>query len=332
MQRISGRARLADVARLAGVSASTVSRVLSHPDVVAAPTRQAVMAAVDATGYRVNHAARNLRKQRTGVVVALVPNMANPFFAKILHGMGRELAQAGYDLLVADTLDADGHHRMLQRFLDPSRADGIILLDGMVSQRQLRGHDDLPPIITACEWIEGAELPRVMLDNREGGRLAVAHLRDLGHRRIGVIGGPPDNVLHRHRLEGAQSVSRDLILFPGDFTLHAGQRAAEEFLSMAPVSRPTAVFAFSDEMACAFLSRLRRHGIEAPRDLSVIGFDDIELASHLNPALTTIRQPKRDLGRNAARVILDRIEGRPVAPLTLLEPRLMVRETTGPCG
>lgn len=288
------------------------------------------MEAVALTGYRVNHAARNLRKQRTGVVVALVPNLANPFFAKILDGMGRELARAGYDLLVADTLDADGRHRMLQRFLDPSRADGIILLDGMVPADQLLGHGDIPPVVTACEWIEGAELPRVMLDNREGGRLAVAHLRDLGHVRIGVIGGPPDNVLHKHRLEGARSRAPDLILFPGDFTLQAGQRAAATFLVMPPACRPTAVFAFSDEMACAFLASLRRGGMKAPRDVSVIGFDDIELASHLNPALTTVRQPKRDLGRNAAWVILDLIRGGPVAPRTVLDPQLMVRETTGP--
>lgn len=332
MERLTGRTRLADVARLAGVSASTVSRVLSQPDVVAAPTRQAVMDAVAATGYRINQAARNLRKQRTGVVVALVPNMGNPFFAKILDGMGRELALAGYDLLVADTLDPQGRHRMVQRFLDPSRADGIILLDGMVAPDPLTDRDGIPPVITACEWIEGAALPRVMLDNREGGRLALAHLRDLGHRRIGVIGGPPDNVLHRHRLEGARSIAADLVLFPGDFTLQAGQSAAEAFLAMDPAARPNGIFAFSDEMACAFLASLSRAGLAAPRDVSVIGFDDIELASHLNPALTTIRQPKRDLGRNAARVILDRIEGRPVAPLTLLAPRLMVRETTGPCG
>lgn len=318
------------MARLAGVSAATVSRVLSRPDVVAASTRLAVMEAVAATGYRVNHAARNLRKQRTGVVVALVPNLANPFFSRILDGMGRELAQAGYDLLVADTLDAQGRHRMLQRFQDPSRADGIILLDGMVPQGRLLQHDDIPPVITACEWIEGADLPRVMLDNRKGGQLAIAHLRGLGHARIGVIGGPPGNVLHKHRLEGAQAGGSDLILFQGDFTLQAGQRAAAEFLAMPPGSRPTAIFAFSDEMACTFMAGLRRAGIEVPRDVSVIGFDDIELASHLNPALTTIRQPKRDLGRNAARVILDRIEGRPVAPLTMLEPQLMVRETAGP--
>ncbi|WP_313352627.1 LacI family DNA-binding transcriptional regulator, partial [Paracoccus sp. (in: a-proteobacteria)] len=114
-----GRARLSDVARRAGVSASTVSRVLSNPGVVAEATRAAVMQAVAETGYRMNHAARNLRKQRTGCVVALLPNLGNPFFAKILDGMGRELAAGGYDLLVADTLEDSGRHTRLDRFLDP---------------------------------------------------------------------------------------------------------------------------------------------------------------------------------------------------------------------
>lgn len=325
-----GRAKISDVAKLAGVSPATVSRVLSRPGLVADATRQAVMDAVATTGYRMNHAARNLRKQRTGSVVALVPNLGNPFFAKILDGMGRELARCGYDLLVADTLEGEGRHRTLERFLDPSRADGIILLDGLVPHVDLDQRDDLPPIITACEWIEGASLPRVMLDNREGGRMALAHLRELGHERIGILGGPPENVLHQARLAGAEDGADGarLIPFRGDFTLASGQAAADLWAEMPPETRPTAVFAFSDEMACAFMARLQRQGFAVPRDVSVIGFDDIELASHLTPALTTIRQPKRDLGRAAACIILDRIAGREIAEVTLLAPRLMLREST----
>ncbi len=333
MKELSLRARLSDVARLAGVSASTVSRVLSHPDVVAESTRQAVMQAVEATGYRMNHAARNLRKGRTGAVVALVPNLGNPFFAKILDGMGRELARAGYDLLVADTLDGQGRHGALRRFLDPSRADGIILLDGLVPWGGAEvgdgGGRGQPPVITACEWIEGAALPRVMLDNQAGGRMAVTHLRDHGHRRIGLLGGPAENVLHKARLTGAHEAGQGavLTLFNGDFTLQSGQAAAQEWAALPPAQRPTGIFAFSDEMACAFLATLHRQGFRVPQDVSIIGFDDIELASHLSPALTTIRQPKRELGRLAARVILDRIEGRAVLPVTLLTPELMRRET-----
>lgn len=326
-----GRVKLSDVARMAGVSASTVSRVLSHPDVVAETTRQAVDKAILATGYRINHAARNLRKQRTGCVVALVPNLGNPFFAKILDGMGRELAAAGYDLLIADTHGDGNLSGTLQRFMDPSRADGIILLDGRATPAQLVGGPEMPPVVFACEWVEGAVQPRVMLDNYTGAGLAIAHLRELGHRHIGLIGGPEHNVLHRSRLAGARDAAQDLSLtiFDGDFTMDAGQAAAGQWAAMPADQRPGAVFAFSDEMACAFMSTLMRAGFTIPGDVSVVGFDDIELASHLLPALTTIRQPKRELGRRSAQIALAAIAGDTVAQTTLLVPQLMLRDTTG---
>ena len=162
--------------------------------------------------------------------------------------------------------------------------------------------------------------------------MAMQHLLGLGHRHIGVIGGPAANVLHIARLTGATEAAGDarLTVFAGDFSLQAGQAAAQAWLALPATQRPSAVFAFSDEMACAFVATLTRAGLSVPRDVSVIGFDDIELVSHIAPALTTIRQPKRDLGRLAARVLLNRIEGHEVAPLTLVSPILMLRETTAP--
>ncbi|MTH77065.1 LacI family DNA-binding transcriptional regulator [Paracoccus aestuariivivens] len=330
MERLAARVKLSDVARHAGVSAATVSRVLSNPDLVAESTRTTVLQAVEATGYRMNHAARNLRKQRTGSVVALVPNLSNPFFAKILDGMGHELARAGYDLLVADTLEDKGRHTALQRFLDPSRSDGVILLDGMVALPTPAEQADLPPIVTACEWIEGTDVPRIVLDNREGGVLAIRHLRDLGHDHIGLIGGPPRNVLHLSRLEGAKDAAGTarITLFDGDFTLSSGQAAAKVWMDRPPLDRPSGIFAFSDEMACAFMATLQRAGYIVPRDVSIVGFDDIDLASYLAPALTTVRQPKREIGRKAAQLILQRIAGESIATCTMITPRLMVRETT----
>ncbi|WP_134680361.1 LacI family DNA-binding transcriptional regulator [Paracoccus ravus] len=326
------RVRLADVARQAGVSAATVSRVLSQPDLVAEATRQTVLAAVEASGYRMNHAARNLRMQRTGSVVALVPNLGNPFFSRILEGMGRELAAAGYDLLVADTWGEDGRHTTLARFLDPSRSDGIVLLDGLVALEGIAGRADLPPVVSSCEWVAERGVPGVMLDNPEGARLAMRHLLELGHLHVGLVGGPPENVLHKARLQGALEAAGAgrVTLFPGDFTLPSGEMAARQWLALPAGARPSGIFAFSDEMACAFISTIRRAGMVVPRDVSVIGFDDIELASYLAPALTTIRQPKREMGRKAAQLILHRIAGREVAPVTLLPPRLMLRETTAP--
>ncbi|WP_041527417.1 LacI family DNA-binding transcriptional regulator [Paracoccus aminophilus] len=320
--------KLADVARLAGVSPATVSRVLSRPAMVAEATREAVLLAIQQTGYRMNHAARNLRKQRTGAVVALVPNLGNPFFAKILAGLGRALEGAGYDLLVGDTLGEGGRRRSLHRFLDPSRADGIVLCDGLVPRAELTNSRLAPPIVMACEWREDMELPAVAFDNAAGTELAARHLYELGHRRIACIGGPEANVLHRTRLDGVARVFDKFTVFSGDFSLEAGRRAAEAFLALAPAERPTGVVSFSDEMACAFISELHRHGILVPRDVSVVGFDDIELVSHLAPPLTTVRQPKREIGRMAAQTMLAVIEGRPVEPRVMIPPRLMIRAST----
>ncbi|MBV0890926.1 LacI family transcriptional regulator [Paracoccus sp. Z118] len=326
-------ARLADVARHAGVSVATVSRVLSRPEMVSAATRDLVGAAIAATGYRVNLAARNLRKQRTGAVVALVPNLGNPFFAKILAGMGAELGAAGYDLLVGDTMEEGGRHRALARFLDPSRADGIILLDGQVTAADLAALPGAPPVIMACEWIEGADLPRVVLDNARGTELAVRHLTGLGHRRIGWIGGPEDNVLHRARLDG---IARALGGLPpgyaGDFSLAAGAAAARRWLAEPAAARPTGIVAFSDEMAAGFMGELARAGVAVPAGVSIVGFDGIDWAAHLPTPLTTIHQPKRELGRRAARFLVDRIAGRPIPKLTVLEPELVVRGSTGPAA
>lgn len=330
-QKRLGTVRIADVARLSGVSPATVSRVLSRPDMVADQTREAVMQAVRDSGYRMNHAARNLRQQRAGAVLALVPNLGNPFFAEILAGLGRSLEAAGYDLLVSDTLTEGGQRRPLGRFLDASRADGIVLLDGLIARQELHPDHPAPPIVMACEWIEGDSTPRVTLDNAAGTELAARHLLDLGHRRIACIGGPAANILHLTRLAGVRRVlGDDVCVFEGDFSLDAGRRAADQWLQQPADQRPTAVISFSDEVACAFIASLQRRGIRVPHDVSVVGFDDIELVSHLMPALTTVRQPKRKIGRLAAQTMLALIEGRKVPLETLVAPELMLRDSSGP--
>lgn len=316
---------------MAGVSVATVSRALSRPDLVSADTRDAVQRAVGATGYRMNHAARNLRKGRTGAIVALVPNLGNPFFAKILAGMGAALDAQGYDLLVGDTMAPGGRHRALRRFLDPSRADGIILLDGQVTADDLAALPGAPPLVMACEWIEGLTRPRVVLDNAAGTELAARHLLALGHRRIGWIGGPENNVLHRARIAGlARALPDPGPGYPGDFTLEAGVCAAGLWLDAPAAGRPTAVIGFSDESAAGFMGELQRRGVSVPGEVSVIGFDGIDWVAHLPVPLSTIRQPKRDLGSTAARVLMALIAGQPVAPCTVLAPELVLRKSSGP--
>ncbi|QIB35986.1 LacI family DNA-binding transcriptional regulator [Ancylobacter pratisalsi] len=322
--------RLADVARLAGVSTATVSRVLSNPDMVSRQAREVVEDAIRATGYRLNHAARNLRHRRTGGVVALVPDLSNPFFSQILAGMSAVLAPASYNLLVADTRAMSAES--ILSYAEPSRADGLIVLDGGLPLERFERH---VPLVLACEWIPGLSAPRVKIDNRAAAALAVAHLVELGHRRIGHVAGPPENVLTQARLAGlkqaleARGLPAPLVL-AGDFSLDSGRRAGAQWLALPEDERPGAMFFASDAMACGFIGEVQHRGFSVPNDVSVMGFDDIELVAHMTPALSTIRQPRDAIGRRAASLLLDLIGGTDTAEDVILPVELVIRASTAP--
>lgn len=311
----SKRVKILDVARVAGVSTATVSRALSNPAVVSEATRMVVLEAVKKTGYRVNRAARNLRTQRSGAILTLIPNIGNPFFSQIISGIEQVFAKAEYSVLVSDTANMiDGGARLADIFLD-GRADGIILLDGLLPVediKALRGSEQEHLIIYACEWTEKPGIPSIRSDNRSGALQAVRHLAELGHRKIGHITGPQANILTQVRRDGFHEAikqqnltTRPEWIVPGDFSLQSGVRAAECFLTMN--EQPTAIFAASDIMAIGFVSRLHDAGVSVPGELSIVGFDDIGLAAHYRPSLTTIRQDRRLLGQISAQVLLGRL-------------------------
>lgn len=306
-------ATIQDVARVAGVSAATVSRTLSNPSVVAEPTRQAVLTAVEQTGYRVNRTAAGLRRQRTGTVIALVPNLANPFFSQIFAALSATLTEANYSLLVADTQTGTDPDAQLAQHLGSGQADGLILFDGSLSTAPL-SIPGRPPVIAACEWL-GADIPSVQVENALGAALAVRHLAGRGHRAIGHVTGPRGNVLAESRLEGFRRAMTDLGLplrddwiFEGDYSMRSGAAVASRILSMR--DRPSALFFSSDEMAIGFMGAAQKAGMAIPADMSVVGFDNIEVCEHLSPALTTIRQQRRLIGERAARLLLAMIEDR----------------------
>lgn len=304
-------ATIQDIARLSGVSTATVSRALSQPAMVAEATRIAVLEAVRETGYRVNRTARNLRQQRSGAVLALVPNMANPFFSEILSGLGSVLAEAGHGLLIADTHTGPDPAGRLTDYMASGMADGAVIFDGRLPAG-LRLEAPHPPLILACEWTE-RPLTSVRVDNEGGAALAIGHLLEQGHRVIGHVTGPAGNVLTESRLAGTRAALAGAGLgldpahiFPGDFSMASGAAAAAQWLALA--RPPTGVFCASDEMACGFMGALQRAGVAVPRAVSVVGFDDIEVAAHLTPTLTTIHQPRRRIGVRAAELMLAAIE------------------------
>jgi len=333
-----------DVAEAAGVSTATVSRTLSAPDKVSAPTRDAVFRAIEQTGYRLNVAARNLRKRETGAIAVLVPNLANPFFSAILSGIAEVMSEAGYNVLVNDTTPFGEAGHQFPEFANAQHVDGLIVLDGLLDPAALDrlGPPQIrPPTVYACEWCDLTDRPRVIIDNEAAGIDAVNHLLALGHRKIGHLCGPPENVLTKARLKGAKAAMAAAGLtmpadwiYPGDFSLESGAYAAETWA--AADDRPTAVFCASDVMAIGFIGELMRRGVAVPGEVSVVGFDDLDMAAHFVPSLTTMHQPRRDIGRAAARLLLERMGLPPAArtltpaPRLVMPTELVVRESTAP--
>jgi LacI family repressor for deo operon, udp, cdd, tsx, nupC, and nupG len=324
-----------DVARAASVSTATVSRALSTPDRVSVETRNRVAAAVERTGYVLNHAARNLRRRDTGTIVALVPDIGNSHFSNILQGIETVCAERGLKVLIADTRKPTMERSNLSEVFSKNNCDGIVILDGHYSISSIReSNPKLPPIVTAGEWSDDPAVPIAVVNNLLGAELAVSHLLDLGHTRVGHVTGLLSHKPGRDRRDGFKATlsgsgldPATAWIFEGDYTLDAGTRAAEAWLKLK--DRPTAVFCASDRTAFGFISALSDADVRVPQEVSVVGFDDIDIAGHFVPPLTSVHQPRRAVGERAASLLLSLLEGgTPDEGSVQLEPWLVVRKST----
>jgi LacI family repressor for deo operon, udp, cdd, tsx, nupC, and nupG len=330
--------RIADVARLAGVSTATVSRVLRNPDQVRPKTCDLVMSAVRRSGYIPNSTARNLRTRRTMTVLVVAPRLTNPVFAQVLRGVDDELTQSGYGIIIGNL---DQRTEREARYVDLAlsrQVDGILLMNGRVPEDGTRSMAEAGlPMVALCSPIANVRIPSVTVQDRVASRRAVEYLAHLGHRRFGYISGTPGTVIEVERFKGflegvatTGSCQADFVRWEGHFLFSSGAAAAKVFLGMK--NRPTGVFAASDESAIGFIKTVRSAGVRIPDDVSVIGFDGIEFADYVEPTLTTFQQPLHELGRAGARTLLkmirgeiDRADWNIQLPLLLLE-----RDTTGP--
>lgn len=322
-----------DVARIAGVSIATVSRALGKPDVVSRDTRDKVTAAIEQTGYTANAMARNLRRQKTRMIVVLVPNIGNPFFSEILAGIEEVATANGYNILIGNTDNDPVRENNFANFVQGNQADGLLLLNGRAPDGN-SGGGKLPPLVVLCERIPDSELPTVRIDNDLAAQDAIRHLIELGHRRIAQIAGPPVNILTVDRSRGAaralQAAGLDAdVVVNGDFSIASGAAATRELLRRT--EHPTAVFCSNDEMAMGAIQEIKAAGLTVPGDISVIGFDDLTFAEVYDPSLTTVHQPRRLIGETAMGVLVDILAGKP-APTEpiVLGAELRVRASTGP--
>ena len=341
-----GRITINDVARAAGVSVATVSKVTNGRDGVAASTAERVMEVVSQLGYETSLVASSLRRIRTNVIGILLAGF-DPFASELLKGISGEAVGKGYELLaysgaISDDNAVGWERRSLSRLGGP-RIDGAIIITPTITIPA----SSIPVIAVDPHTLSEADFaadhgaarpvvtPTVDCDNVEGGYAATQHLIDLGHRRIAHVRGRGDLESAHLRERGYRAALRDAgIPFDPDLVRDGGYRAAwstdaaHELLTRA--DRPTAIFAANDLSAFGVLDVARDLGLRVPEDLSVVGFDDIPEAARVSPRLTTIAQPLQAMGARAVDMLLARLDGKDVEDHVQLASHLVVRETTAP--
>ncbi|MEV0797201.1 LacI family DNA-binding transcriptional regulator [Kribbella sp. NPDC050281] len=325
-------ATIRDVARLAGVSPSTVSRALSMPEMVNAATRVRVAAAVEQLGYQPNRAARGLITGRTGNIGLVVPDLANPFFASVTKGVQARARRSDTAVFVADTDEDVTAEVGLVRALS-KQVDGLILCSPRSGDADLSAIAQDTNVVLVNRTAEG--IPGITYDNEEGMRQAVAHLVALGHRRLAWVGGPVTSWSTQHRGIGLANAVADHgveLSRVGHFgpTYEGGMAAADQVVA----SGATAVITYNDLVAIGLLARLHARGISVPGDLSVVGVDDIAMSRMARPALTTVRLPKQEAGRIAVELLLALLDDpdSTVDTRGTLHGELIVRDSTGPAA
>jgi LacI family transcriptional regulator, repressor for deo operon, udp, cdd, tsx, nupC, and nupG len=323
-----------DVARLAGVSTATVSRTLAEPDKVTEATRRKVQGAIERSGYVRNELARSFRMQSTQTILVLVPDIGNPFYSLIIQGLEEVAQQHRYRLLLGDTLNRPERELEYLQSVMQRQVDGVISLGHTLPPVRKFRDGKTVPLVMACEYLHDASVASVSIDNIAAAALATRHLLEQGHRRIAFINGPAYTPLSKDRLRGYRAALKEAgqlyekaLVLRGDFSLASGESAAQELL--AARRKFTAIFAANDAMGIGAIKVLRAHGLDVPGDVSVMGFDDIEFAQYVEPPLSTIHQPRRDIGRAAMARMIALLSGvgAPAAPI-VLEHELVVRGST----
>ncbi len=328
-------ANIKDVARRASVSVATVSRVLSKNYSVREETKLRVLQAVYELDYKLNRLASNLRKQETKTIIVLLPDISNPFFADIIRGIEDVAIKSNYYILIGTTENSEEREQNYIRLLGEHMADGVIFITARSNPNDYIELAKLSPLVLACEYLDETALPTVSIDNISSARKATQHLINLGHQRIGMVAGPLNVIVSRDRLKGYRQAlhqnelkEETALIHEGDFKVEGGYYLTRRMLAYE--NRPTAIFASNDEMAVGAMKAATSLGLKVPEDLAVVGFDDIPLASLIEPQLTTIQQPRYKIGETAMRLILANIKNRE-AELggVVLEDKLVIRKSCG---
>jgi LacI family transcriptional regulator len=332
------RTAIGDVAARAGVSIATVSRVLNGRPDVAPATRDLVLRHVRDLGYTSSRSARALAGKRTGLVGFVVPFAQNDYFTGIIEGASEALYEHDARLVLCPTHHRKDREASVLDHLMHGMTDGSLLVlpaESMEELRQLKRLNS-PFVVVDPSALPDDDIPAVSATNWAGARKATEHLVGLGHTRIGVITGHHGWCSSIDRLAGYHSalLAAGIPIVPeyvreADFEIEGGKLAALELLALP--NRPTAIFAMNDQMAVGVLRAARERSLSVPGELSIIGFDDVTLASITSPALTTVMQPLQEMGRLAVTLLYRQIQGQPLDAYRVeLSTKLVVRDSTAP--
>jgi len=329
---------LRDVASAAGVSVTTVSRMLNGTLELPAETRKRIQDAIQNLNYQPNPHARRLSLGRAETIGLVVPDIANPFFATLVAAVEEEADQRGLSVALNATLNRPGREIAYLQSIARNFIDGLIFLTNHPDDGQLAELiNKTGRVVVVDEDVPGAKAPKLFGDNETGGYLAGRHLAEHGHMNVLFVGGSEEMVSTRRRFSGLERAMREafgsaaqLESYKGDFTASFGRQAAQRF--MAEKCPATAIFASSDEIAVGLMEVFQAEGVRVPDDVSMIGFDDIGPLHLFAPPLTAIRQPVRALGQRALSMLLETNwqEREPHATEEILPVEIVVRKSVAP--
>jgi LacI family transcriptional regulator len=336
---MTGPASVKQVADLAGVSLGTVSNVLNRPELVGDSTKQRVLRAIEELGYVRNEAARQLRAGRSRSIGLVVLDVGNPFFTDIAAGVEHAAARFGLSLFLCNSAEDASREAHYLALLEEQRAYGVLLSPVNGDSSRLAGLRKRGTATVLVDRRASRSMCSVSVDDIVGGDLAVAHLAGLGHRRIAFVGGPVGLKQVSDRLSGARGAVADAglrdtalqVVETSALTVGQGRVAGERIASVPARRRPTAVFCANDLLALGVLQEMTKRRLRVPEDVAIVGYDDIEFASAAAVPLTSVRQPRFQLGEAATDLLVNEVDDpKHRHRQVVFEPDLVVRASTVP--